>query len=110
MNQLSFTIKKTQMRLAREIVLNPYPQAVKEWGGFIKHFDELDSRADKQKPISSTQADDDLAAWLEHIKLDDGQVVKASALNSARVTDDPLTWSDRAWISFAPDAGVVLTR
>jgi putrescine transport system ATP-binding protein len=45
-----------------------------------------------------------------HIKLDDGQVVKASALNSARVTDDPLTWSDRAWISFAPDAGVVLTR
>jgi putrescine transport system ATP-binding protein len=45
-----------------------------------------------------------------HIKLDDGQVVKASALNSARVHDDPLTWSDRAWISFAPDAGVVLTR
>ena len=45
-----------------------------------------------------------------HIKLDDGQVVKASALNSARVTDDQLTWSDRAWISFAPDAGVVLTR
>jgi len=45
-----------------------------------------------------------------HIKLDDGQVVKASALNSARISDDPLTWSDRAWISFAPDAGVVLTR
>jgi len=45
-----------------------------------------------------------------HIKLDDGQVVKASALNSARVAEDQLTWSDRAWISFAPDAGVVLTR
>lgn len=45
-----------------------------------------------------------------HIKLGDGQVVKASALNSARVSEDPLTWSDRAWISFAPDAGVVLTR
>lgn len=45
-----------------------------------------------------------------HIKLDDGQVVKASALNSARIIEDQLTWSDRAWISFAPDAGVVLTR
>jgi putrescine transport system ATP-binding protein len=45
-----------------------------------------------------------------HVKLADGQVVKASALNSARVTDDPLTWHDKAWISFAPDAGVVLTR
>ena len=45
-----------------------------------------------------------------HIKLDDGQVVKASSLNSARIHDDPLTWSDRAWISFTPDAGVVLTR
>ncbi len=45
-----------------------------------------------------------------HVKLTDGQVVKASALNSARVTEDPLTWNDRAWISFRPDAGVVLTR
>lgn len=45
-----------------------------------------------------------------HIKLADGQVVKASALNSSRTVDDPLTWDDKAWISFAPDAGVVLTR
>lgn len=45
-----------------------------------------------------------------HVKLADGQVIKASALNSARVTDNPLTWGDRAWVSFAPDAGVVLTR
>jgi putrescine transport system ATP-binding protein len=45
-----------------------------------------------------------------HVRLSDGQVVKASALNSSRLTDDPLTWNDRAWISFQPDAGVVLTR
>jgi putrescine transport system ATP-binding protein len=45
-----------------------------------------------------------------HVRLDDGRIVKASSLNSARVTEDPLTWSDRAWISFQPDAGVVLTR
>ncbi|OQM75261.1 ABC transporter ATP-binding protein [Manganibacter manganicus] len=45
-----------------------------------------------------------------HVKLDDGQVIKASTLNAARIIDDPLTWNDRAWISFRPDAGVVLTR
>jgi len=45
-----------------------------------------------------------------HVRLPDGQVVKASALNAARVTEDPLSWNDKAWISFSPDAGVVLTR
>jgi putrescine transport system ATP-binding protein len=45
-----------------------------------------------------------------HVKLDDGQMVRAATINAARVTDDPLTWNDRAWISFRPDAGVVLTR
>ncbi|MGE3306218.1 MAG: ABC transporter ATP-binding protein [Rhizobiaceae bacterium] len=45
-----------------------------------------------------------------HVRLADGQIVRASALNSARVTEDPLTWNDRAWISFRPDSGVVLTR
>ncbi|KAH9849548.1 hypothetical protein C2E23DRAFT_870488 [Lenzites betulinus] len=74
MNTIGFTVKKTQMRLTRELILDLYPKAVKEWGAFIKRFDELDSRADKQKPLSSTQADDDLAAWLDNIKLDDGMV------------------------------------
>ena len=45
-----------------------------------------------------------------HVKLGDGQVVRASTMNAARVVDDPLTWNDRAWISFRPDAGIVLTR
>ncbi|MBX3681649.1 MAG: ABC transporter ATP-binding protein [Thauera sp.] len=45
-----------------------------------------------------------------HVRLGDGQVVKASALNASRSSEDPLTWHDKAWISFAPDAGLVLTR
>jgi putrescine transport system ATP-binding protein len=45
-----------------------------------------------------------------HVRLDDGQMVRASAMNATRTVDDPLTWDDRAWISFRPDAGVVLTR
>ena len=45
-----------------------------------------------------------------HIRLQSGRVVKAATMNSHRTTQDPLTWNDRAWISFARDAGVVLTR
>ncbi|MGE0502829.1 MAG: ABC transporter ATP-binding protein [Rhizobiaceae bacterium] len=45
-----------------------------------------------------------------HVKLRDGQVVRASTMNSARLVEDALTWHDRAWVSFEPDAGVVLTR
>ena len=45
-----------------------------------------------------------------HVKMADGRVIKASMINSARSTEQPLTWHDSAWIAFAPDAGVVLTR
>jgi putrescine transport system ATP-binding protein len=47
---------------------------------------------------------------LYHIRLDDGRIVRASLVNAERTSQDPLTWNDRAWISFAPGAGVVLTR
>ena len=45
-----------------------------------------------------------------HVKLPSGRVVKTSMVNAARTSDDPLTWNDKAWISFGHDAGVVLTR
>ena len=45
-----------------------------------------------------------------HVRLDDGHVVRASTMNAARITEDPLSWNDRAWVSFRPDAGIVLTR
>ncbi|MBP0438561.1 ABC transporter ATP-binding protein [Tianweitania sediminis] len=45
-----------------------------------------------------------------NVKLDSGQIVKSTVINSQRSADDPLTWGDRAWIAFQPDSGVVLTR
>lgn len=45
-----------------------------------------------------------------NVKLDSGMIVKSTVINSQRLADDPLTWGDRAWIAFKPDAGVVLTR
>ncbi len=45
-----------------------------------------------------------------YVKLPSGQVVKAATMNASRTTDDPLTWNDKAFISFAPDAGVILSK
>ena len=47
---------------------------------------------------------------LYHVRLDDGRIIRTSLVNAQRASQDPLTWNDRAWISFAPDAGVVLTN
>jgi putrescine transport system ATP-binding protein len=43
-----------------------------------------------------------------HIRLKDGQVVKASSLNAVRAVEDPLGYDQQVWISFSEDAGVVL--
>jgi putrescine transport system ATP-binding protein len=45
-----------------------------------------------------------------HLRLGNGRIVKASTVNDRRFRSGDLTWHDRAWISFAGDAGVVLTR
>jgi putrescine transport system ATP-binding protein len=29
-------------------------------------------------------------------------------MNAARSADEPLAWDDQVWISFAPDAGIIL--
>ena len=43
-----------------------------------------------------------------HVKLKSGKVVKASSLNAQRAVDDPFTYDQEVWISFAEDAGVLL--
>ena len=43
-----------------------------------------------------------------HVKLKSGKVVKASLLNAQRAVDDPFTYDQEVWITFAEDAGVLL--
>src|SRR5690606_36019575 len=47
---------------------------------------------------------------LYNVKLASGKSVRASRLNAERTVEDAISWQDRVWLSFAPDAGVVLTR
>lgn len=45
-----------------------------------------------------------------NVKLESGTVLRASQLNAQRIADDPIGYDDMVWLSFAPDAGVVLER
>ena len=43
-----------------------------------------------------------------HVKLAGDKVVKISQMNASRAAEEPLAWDDKVWVSFAPDAGIVL--
>ncbi|MDP2734465.1 MAG: ABC transporter ATP-binding protein, partial [Hoeflea sp.] len=44
-----------------------------------------------------------------HVKLKNGDVVKASLLNAARTVEDPISYDVEIWVSFDADSGVVLS-
>jgi putrescine transport system ATP-binding protein len=44
------------------------------------------------------------------VRLDNGTTMKAAAANASRTVARPIAWNDRVWLSWPPDAGIVLTR
>lgn len=44
-----------------------------------------------------------------HLRLDSGQVVRATRPNLSRYTEDPITWGDRVYLHWHADSNVVLT-
>jgi putrescine transport system ATP-binding protein len=47
---------------------------------------------------------------LYKIMLDDDSIMTVSLANASRTVERPIGWDDKVWITWAPDAGVVLTR
>jgi putrescine transport system ATP-binding protein len=45
-----------------------------------------------------------------HVRLRTGLVLKATAANLTRLVARPIGWDDQVWLSWAPEAGIVLTR
>jgi len=43
------------------------------------------------------------------LRLADGSIVTAAIANTGRAAERPIDWDERAWMSFAPDAAIVLT-
>jgi putrescine transport system ATP-binding protein len=44
------------------------------------------------------------------VRLDNGTVMKAAVGNVTRLVERPIGWDDRVWLSWAPEAAMVLTR
>jgi putrescine transport system ATP-binding protein len=52
-----------------------------------------------------------LGDWtVYHVKLPSGAVLRASCANAARFVEQPIGWDERVFLSFAPDAAVILSR
>lgn len=47
---------------------------------------------------------------LFNVRLDSGKLVRASMMNAVRTVERPISWEDRVWLCWSPDAGVVLTQ
>jgi putrescine transport system ATP-binding protein len=43
-----------------------------------------------------------------HVKLDSGKMVTATQANMARLIERPLTWDERVYLTWAPNAAVIL--
>ncbi|WP_269713729.1 ABC transporter ATP-binding protein [Caulobacter sp. NIBR2454] len=49
--------------------------------------------------------------WTNYVvELADGKLIRVARANASRVVERPIGWDDKVWVSFDPDAGVVLTR
>jgi putrescine transport system ATP-binding protein len=44
------------------------------------------------------------------VQLDTGAVLKAAVANVTRLVERPIDWDDRVWLTWAPEAAMVLTR
>ncbi|KAH7882394.1 hypothetical protein F5I97DRAFT_1816994 [Phlebopus sp. FC_14] len=61
---------KTQLRLTQEVILKHYTPGIKKWSTVVSR---LDSTMDEEDhTISLENAEDQLTAWLEDIRLDNG--------------------------------------
>ncbi len=43
-----------------------------------------------------------------HVRLDSGVMLRATEANKLRLIERPISWDDRVWLSWGPDASVVL--
>jgi len=43
-----------------------------------------------------------------HVRLANGGMVKATLTNRTRLVERPITWHDKVWLTWSPDAGIVL--
>lgn len=71
MRFFGMSISNTQLKLVKDLVVQRYTNAWREWGDFITHMDGLHSTAAAEKR-STENAEDNLARWLEGLDIEGG--------------------------------------
>ncbi|KAL0578120.1 hypothetical protein V5O48_003863 [Marasmius crinis-equi] len=61
-------LPKTNLRLAQETVVKYFPEALAQWGTIVDNM-----AGGEIRQLDSGKAEDDLAAWLDDLKLDNGE-------------------------------------
>lgn len=52
-----------------------------------------------------------LGDWTTYlVELANGRTIRAARANAQRFVEKPIDWDEQVWLTFAPDAGVVLTQ
>ncbi|KAI0823550.1 hypothetical protein BC628DRAFT_1420841 [Trametes gibbosa] len=103
MDHTGYPIARTQLNLARELLLRLYIDAAREWGPLVKRFDELQLRAVEAHNCTSSNSepDDGLADWLEKLDMDDpddehGIYMRAHAHDHPQPHNAPKAKNERA--------------
>ena len=84
----AFAIRPEKVKIARQPPADPSVNALKGQIWDIAYFGDV------------TQF---------NVKLASGDIVRATTINAMRSVAEPLTWDDEVWLTFQPDAGIVLT-
>ena len=45
-----------------------------------------------------------------HVRLPTGSNFRATVANTSRMVEEPISWEDNVWLTWSPDAGLLLTR
>lgn len=86
---VAFAVRPEKLRLA---ATPPAPDAINTVGGEVIDIGYLGDMS------------------IYKVRLADGATLKAAVTNIVRLAERPIAWEDRVWVSFAPEAAVLLTN
>lgn len=69
---------------------------------------------DPLKPVNAVEGEVYDIAYLGdvsvyHVKISNGDIVRATVTNSTRLVERPVSWDDKVWLHWGEDAGILLT-
>ncbi|KIJ63203.1 hypothetical protein HYDPIDRAFT_176220 [Hydnomerulius pinastri MD-312] len=86
---------KTQLRLTQETILKYFTPGAQKWSSIVSRFDS--AVAEEDHVISPGRAEDQLVAWLEDIRLENGDQERPERCSHARITTNTVELYRCSW-------------